>query len=406
MKKFLDTSNLVTYQTGTYQGKYDWINNIGKELYFEYDDISGYIKIIDYVKDIPYGWITLQYKDIITTTHTPALLHLKVPRLFHKEKQKWRYDYNVGDIIHKFNDTLKIAKQIRIDYDNSSTRGYEIECMDCHYTYETREDHISTCPVCGKKSSYSERFVYSILKQANVNFIPQMEFDWLPVRYYDTYLPDYNAIIEIHGEQHYQPIKLNKNQTPEEIYKSTVEADKLKYDAATSNGLNYYIINASKPDKLFQEAKNILTFIDFTSISELECEKFANYKNIKQACELWNQGCDIEEICNTLNKSSQTVQQKLRLGNKYGMCIYDKHTNMSNAQKLRMKNTKIHCKSVKCTTTGKIFNSIREANEFYNIKNKTGIYDCLSGKCKTCGKDPITQKPLKWEYFNENEETR
>ena len=404
MKKFLDTSNLVTYQTGTYQGKYDWSNNIGKELYFEYDDISGYIKIIDYVKDIPYGQITLQYKDIITTTHTPALLHLKVPRLFHKEKQKRRYDYNVGDIIHKFNDTLKIAKQIRIDYDNSSTRGYEIECMDCHYTYETREDHISTCPVCGKKSSYSERFVYSILKQTNVNFIPQMEFDWLPVRYYDTYLPDYNAIIEIHGEQHYQPIKLNKNQTPEETYKSTVEADKLKYDAATSNGLNYYIINASKPDKLFQEAKNILTFIDFTSISELECEKFANYKNIKQVCELWNQGCDIEEICNKLNKSSQTVQQKLRLGNKYGMCIYDKHTNMSNAQKLRMKNTKIHCKSVKCTTTSKIFNSIREANEFYNIKNKTGIYDCLSGKCKTCGKDPITQKPLKWEYFNENEE--
>ena len=406
MRKFLDTSNLVTYQIGKYQGKYDWSNNIGKELYFEYDDISGYIKIIDYVKDIPYGRITLQYKNIITTTHTPALLHLKVPRLFHKEKQKRRYDYNVGDIIHKFNDTLKIAKQIRIDYDNSSTRGYEIECMDCHYTYETREDHISTCPVCGKKSSYSERFVYSILKQANVNFIPQMEFDWLPVRYYDTYLPDYNAIIEIHGEQHYQPIKLNKNQAPEETYKITVEADKLKYDAATSNGLNYYIINASKPDKLFQEAKNILTFIDFTSISELECEKFANYKNIKQACELWNQGCDIEEICNTLNKSSQTVQQKLRLGNKYGMCIYDKHTNMSNAQKLRMKNTKIHCKPVKCTTTGKIFNSIREANEFYNIKNKTGIYDCLSGKCKTCGKDPITQKPLKWEYFNENEETQ
>ena len=60
MRKFLDTSNLVTYQTGTYQGKYDWINNIGKELYFEYDDISGYIKIINYIKDIPYGRINLQ----------------------------------------------------------------------------------------------------------------------------------------------------------------------------------------------------------------------------------------------------------------------------------------------------------------------------------------------------------
>ena len=99
MRKFLDTSNLVTYQSGKYQGKYDWSNNIGKELYFEYDDISGYIKIIDYVKDIPYGRITLQYKDIITTTHTPALLHLKVPRLFHKEKQKRRYDYIVTFIL-------------------------------------------------------------------------------------------------------------------------------------------------------------------------------------------------------------------------------------------------------------------------------------------------------------------
>ena len=48
MRKFLDISNLVTYQSGKYQGKYDWSNNIGKELYFEYDDISGYIKIIDY----------------------------------------------------------------------------------------------------------------------------------------------------------------------------------------------------------------------------------------------------------------------------------------------------------------------------------------------------------------------
>ena len=155
MRKFLDTSNLVTYQSGKYQGKFDWSNNIGKELYFEYDDISGYIKIIDYVKDIPYGQITLQYEDMIVTTITSNLIHLKIPRLFHKEKQKRRYDHEVGDIIYKFNDTLKINRQIRINYNNSSCRGYEIECMDCHYTYKTREECISTCPICGQKSSYS-----------------------------------------------------------------------------------------------------------------------------------------------------------------------------------------------------------------------------------------------------------
>lgn len=87
MKKYLDTSDLVTYQSGKYQGKYDWSNNIGKELYFEYDDVSGNIKILDYKKSKPQGYVTLQYNDIIVTTTTPNLLHLKIPRLFHKENK-------------------------------------------------------------------------------------------------------------------------------------------------------------------------------------------------------------------------------------------------------------------------------------------------------------------------------
>lgn len=50
MKRFLDTSTLSIYQSGKYKGKFDWMSNIGKELYFEYDDLFGYIKILDYKK--------------------------------------------------------------------------------------------------------------------------------------------------------------------------------------------------------------------------------------------------------------------------------------------------------------------------------------------------------------------
>lgn len=223
---------------------------------------------------------------------------------------------------------MKILKQIKIEYNNASCRGYQVECLDCHYIYETREDRLSTCPVCGKKSSYSERFIYSLLKQANIKFIPQKEFDWLYNRFYDTYLPDYNAIIEIHGKQHYEPIKMNKHETPEETYINTVVADKIKYEVAIQNNINYFIIDTSKHEDLFKNAKNILTFIDFSNVSELECEKFANYKNIINECELWNQGFTLEEIHKTLKKPIQTIQQKLRLGNKYNMCNYDKNTNM------------------------------------------------------------------------------
>ena len=403
MRKYLDTSNLVTYQSGKYQGKYDWANNIGKELYFEYDDISGYIKIVDYVKEKPQGHITLQYENIYVTTTTSNLIHLKIPRLFHKEKQKRRYDYEVGNIIHKFNDKMEVIDQIRISYNNSSCRGYKLKCIDCGYIYNTREEHVSTCPICGKKSSYSERFVYSILKQANINFEPQKEFDWLSIRYYDTYLPDYNAIIEIHGLQHYQPVKLNGKYSSEEIYQQTIEADKLKYDTAISNGLNYYIINASNQDNLFEESKKVLTFIDFSNTSKVECLRFANYKDIRQECELWNQGFNTYEIAKKLNRPLSTVQTRLRIGNECGMCIYDKHINMSNSTKIQNRkrdyNKTKTCKPVKCTTTGKVFDSITEATKYYNL-SRTGISDCLSGKCKTCGTDPITKERLKWQYYN------
>lgn len=62
MKKFIDKSNLATYTSGKYKGKIDWENNIGKELYFEYDDISGHIKIIDYKKSKPRRTINLKRK--------------------------------------------------------------------------------------------------------------------------------------------------------------------------------------------------------------------------------------------------------------------------------------------------------------------------------------------------------
>ena len=85
MKKYLDTSQLITYQSGNNKGHYDWIKNIGKELYFEYDDINGIIKILDYEIARPQGKITLQYNDNIMTTSTPSLLQLKIPSLFNKE---------------------------------------------------------------------------------------------------------------------------------------------------------------------------------------------------------------------------------------------------------------------------------------------------------------------------------
>lgn len=52
-----------------------------------------------------------------------------------------------------------------------------------------------------------------------------------------------------------------------------------------------------------------------------------------------------------------------------------------------------HCKKIICLTTGKIFNSIVEGGEYYNINSKR-IVDCLKGRLKT-------YKGLSWDYLKE-----
>ena len=56
-------------------------------------------------------------------------------------------------------------------------------------------------------------------------------------------------------------------------------------------------------------------------------------------------------------------------------------------------------KKVKCITTNKIFNSIREASKYYNCdENKIGMV--CRGQRKSCGKTPNGEK-LKWIYIEE-----
>lgn len=337
MKKYLDTSTLVMYQSGNNKGHFDWINNIGKELYFEYDDISGIIKILDYKIDKPQGKITLQYKENIVITSTPNLLQLRIPSLFNKCKYNRNHIYKIGDIIDKGFQKSKIIDTARPNKSNNE-RSYILECQNCGYIYQSRESKLSSCPVCGIRSTYSERFIFSIFIQAKIKFIVQKEFSWLKNRWYDVYLPEYNSIIEIYGIQHYEPVHFKNRDkiTKEQIFRKCIESDHIKKTAAIENGVNYYVIDARIQDKLFDEAKSVLSFIDFSKISEFECGKFAINTTTKKFYELWNSGLSLDEISIQLNKSVGVVQSKLRLANKYGLCVYDKNLNMKNHQVINM----------------------------------------------------------------------
>ena len=56
-------------------------------------------------------------------------------------------------------------------------------------------------------------------------------------------------------------------------------------------------------------------------------------------------------------------------------------------------------RKVLCITTGKKFNFIKEAAEYYSI-NKVTISKCCKGKYKSAGKHPVTGEELVWKYID------
>lgn len=335
MIKHLDTTHLIKYTSGNNKGHFNWKENIGKELQFQYDDLTGIIKIIDYKSINRNNLVTLQYQDNIITTSTSNLLQLKIPSFLNKNKNKRKYTYKIGDIIDKDFQKSKVIEQCRVHSKTKNynvVRAYKLKCLCCEYEYKTREDRISSCPVCGIRSSWAERFIFSIFMQAKIEFEVQKEFEWLQNRWYDVYLPKYNTIVEINGIQHYEPIKNpNREQkSAEQQYLECISSDKLKYDTAIKNGLSYYVIDARDQNNLYNIAKSVLTFINFSNILAFECGKFATNNVVKKYCNLWNKGYSIEEISQKLNCSIGTVQRRLREGDKYNLCIYNKNINMKN----------------------------------------------------------------------------
>ena len=61
-------------------------------------------------------------------------------------------------------------------------------------------------------------------------------------------------------------------------------------------------------------------------------------------------------------------------------------------------------RKVQCITTGKKFDTIKEAGEYYSLSQNVtsaGISKCCKGKLKSAGKHPITGEKLVWKYIEE-----
>lgn len=123
-----------------------------------------------------------------------------------------------------------------------------------------------TCLLCYMEDSMSkgERSTENILKQYDIDYEPQKRFDDCRDSYtlpFDFYLPDYNLVIEIMGEQHEHPVELFGGQ---EGFEKRVVHDKIKRDYLKQNDINILDIWYYEFDKMEELILNKIKSISST----------------------------------------------------------------------------------------------------------------------------------------------
>lgn len=266
---------------------------------------------------------------------------------------------HINDVSTTHPEYLKYFVDINDAYTHSfsSTDIVNLKCPICgeekFITLNQFHRYGLACGICSDGISYGEKFIHSLLKQLNVNFIKEYSktnVSWCNDYRYDFYLSDYNTIIEVQGGQH------SETGNSRWGFKSLAEEqenDKLKKELAIKNNINHYIeidchrsaFDIITESILNSELPKILNFQKY-DVDLTLCEKYASSSLVKEVCDYKNNHEEMSttEIAKVFGMNRTTIQIYLQRGAIAGFCIYDKELEnkrkYARALETRMQNNK------------------------------------------------------------------
>lgn len=95
------------------------------------------------------------------------------------------------------------------------------------------------CPLC--RESRGERIIRDYLKSNGITYIHQYKFQ-NNNKTYDFYLPDENTIVEIHGQQHYEEVKIFHHHSYKTFEDEQIN-DRNKEEFARKMGCRYIVVD-------------------------------------------------------------------------------------------------------------------------------------------------------------------
>lgn len=290
-------------------------------------------------------------------------------------------DPNVSKLLLNQDDGFK--------YSRMSGKKLDWICPDCKSV--VKQKMVSNvvqqglhCPKCSDGNSIPNKFMANILDSLNIEFETEKIFSWSKNRRYDFYIQNLSCIIEMNGRQHYG---VGFEYVGGRTLGEEIKNDKFKYQLARQNSIVNYVVINCKLSSLSWMKNSILNsglaeLINIKNIKWEDCFNASLHSNVVKASSLWNNGYSIQQIMSKLHISNTTACDYLRKANSIKLCNYS--------------GVKERFKKVVCINTNEVFDSIREAQEKYNIYH---VGDCCRGLRQYAGTDPLTGEKISWRFL-------
>ena len=240
------------------------------------------------------------------------------------------------------------------------------------------------CTHCSDNLPFGEKYVSTLLKANNINFIHDKTTEWSLKKRYDFYIPSLSMIIETHGEQHFRSDSFKQG---EEKLKLQKQNDAFKRDLAINNGVEYYIeldTSTCSEEDITKQLQSTPLWNALT-IKETTIAKHSN--RMLEVVEFYNNNKDMSttEIAKKLGYARSTIKNDLKRASKLCLCDYSPETAKKDKNHRNAINYGRKIKAIN-RFNGKVtcFNSVKEASRITGCKMGS-IHNALSGRSKYSG---------------------
>lgn len=163
----------------------NWKKSEGSKIYFIYENIDGYIEILEYNKG---NKIKIKYNDKEFMSDSNKLTNCELGIVVGKIHRGFRY--NIGDIISNKFSSIRIIKRYEINKinQNGGLKYYNYKCLKCGNEDKLYENNILKgygCPICSKNKLKQD---YRINKYNEVKeYIESLGLELLSKEYNGTH---------------------------------------------------------------------------------------------------------------------------------------------------------------------------------------------------------------------------